>query len=60
MDWGRKWLVVFNAGKTQLVSFDRSNNTGAIDVKMDRSVLKENSSFKILGLTSSPKLDWGY
>ena len=60
MDWGRKWLVVFNAEKTQLVSFDRSDNTGAIDVKMDRSALKENSSFKILGLTFFPKLDWGY
>ena len=24
VDWGRKWLVHFNAGKTQLVSFDRS------------------------------------
>ena len=23
VDWGRKWLVVFNAGKTQLVSFDQ-------------------------------------
>ena len=33
VDWGRKWLVDFNAGKTQLVSFDWSNNTGAIDVK---------------------------
>ena len=41
VDWGRKWLVDFNAGKTQLVSFDRSNNTGAIDVKMDGSVLEE-------------------
>ena len=58
MDWGRKWLVDFNAGKTQLVSFDRSNNTGAIDVKMDGSVLEENSSFKMLGLTFSSKLDW--
>ena len=28
VDWGRKWLVDFNSGKTQLVSFDRSNNTG--------------------------------
>ena len=27
MDWGRKWLVDFNSGKTQLVLFDRSNNT---------------------------------
>ena len=26
VDWGRKWLVDFNAGKTQLVSFDRSKN----------------------------------
>ena len=31
----------FNAGKIQLVSFDQSYNTGAIDVKMDGSVLKE-------------------
>ena len=41
VDWGKKWLVDFNAGKTQLVSFDQSNNTGAIDVKMDGSVLEE-------------------
>ena len=39
VDWGKKWLVNFNAGKTQLVSFDSSNNTGAIDVEMDESVL---------------------
>ena len=30
MDWGKKWHVDFNAGITQLVSFDQSNNTGAI------------------------------
>ena len=57
-DWDRKWLVDFNAGKTQLVLFDRSNNNGSIDVKMDGSVLEENSSFKMLGLTFSSKLDW--
>ena len=44
-DWGKKWLVDFSAGKTQLVSFDRSNNTGAIDVKMDGSVLVEKIFF---------------
>ena len=49
MDWGKKWLVDFNAGKAQLVSFIQSNNTGAIDVKMDVSVLDENSSLKMLG-----------
>ena len=34
-DWGKKRLVDFNAGKIQLVSFDRSNNNGSIDVKTD-------------------------
>ena len=58
VDWDRKWFVDFNAGKTQLVSFDRSKNTGAIDVKMDESVLEEKTSFKMLGLTFSSKLDW--
>ena len=55
----KKWLVDFNAGKTQLVLFDRSNNNGSIDVEMDGSVLEEKSSFKMLGLTFSSKLDWG-
>ena len=32
VDWGKKWLVDFNAGKTQLISFDWSNNNGSIDV----------------------------
>ena len=58
VDWGRKWLD-FNAGKTQLVSFVWSNITGAIYVKMVGSVLEEKSSFKMLGLTFSSKLDWG-
>ena len=59
VDWGRKLLVDFNAGKTQLVSFDRSNNTGAIKVKIDGSVLEEKSFFKMLGLTFFSKFDWG-
>ena len=54
----RKWLVDFSAWKTQLALFDRSNNSGSIDVKMDGSVLEEKSSFKMLGLTFSSKLDW--
>ena len=59
VDWGRKWFVDFNAGKTQLVLFDWSKKTGAIDVKMDGSVLEVKSSFKMLWLISSSKLDWG-
>ena len=49
VDWDRKWLVDFDAGKTQLVLF--------IDVKVDGSVLEEKSSFKMPGLTFSSKLD---
>ena len=56
---GKKWLVDFNAGKTRLISFDRSNNNGSIDVKMRGSILEEKSSFKMLGLTFCSKLDWG-
>ena len=56
MEVYRKWLVVFNAGRTQLFFFfffffffDWSNNNGAIDVKMDGLVLEDKSSSKILG-----------
>ena len=52
MDWGSKYLVDFNSGKSQMVSFDRSNNTDAIDGKMDESVFEEKSYFKMLGLAS--------
>ena len=55
VDWGRKWLVDFIVGKTQLVSFDPSNNTGANDVKMDESILEEKSSFKMLVLSFTSK-----
>ena len=59
VDLGKKWLVDFNIGKTYLVLFDRSYNTRVIGVKVDGSVREKKSSFKILGLTFSTKLDWG-
>ena len=59
VDWGRKWFVNFSAAKTQLVLFNQSNNTGAIDVKINGSVLEEKSSLKMLGQTFSSKLGWG-
>ena len=52
------WLVDFSAGKTQPVSVNRSNNAGAIGVEIGGFVLEESSSFKMLGLTFSSKLDW--
>ena len=45
--------------KSHLISFDQSDNTGAIDEKMHRSLLEEKSSFKRLGLNIFYKLDWG-
>ena len=61
VDWGR----------TQPVKFDRCNNTGAIDFKIDRPVLKENISYVIFChgtiiqnisfkvMPFSTKLGWG-
>ena len=46
VDWGKEWLVDFNAAKTQLVLFDQSINNGSIDVKMDGSFLEEKSSLR--------------
>ena len=59
VDWGKKWLIDFNAGKTQLALFDWSNNNGSIDEKMGGSILEEKSSVEMLGLIFSSKLGWG-
>ena len=48
MDCSKKWLVDFNSRKDQLVSFDHSNNTTAINVKVDGFVMEEKSPFKML------------
>ena len=57
-DCGRKRFVNFNVGKTQLVLLDWSRNNGAIDMKMDGSVLEQKLSLKMLGLPVCSKLDW--
>ena len=41
-----------------LVSFGRSNNTGAVAVKTDGTNLEEKSYFKKLWLSFSSKLNW--
>ena len=55
----RSGLLISMLEKTQLVSFDHSNNNGSTDVKMGGSVLEEKSSLKLLELSFCPKLDWG-
>ena len=46
--WSRKWLVNFNARKTQLILFDCSN------------IFVENSSLKKMGLSLSSTLKSGF
>ena len=66
VDWGRTRLVDLNAGETQLVSFDQSNNTGAIDVKMDWSALELTSLLNWFGaltlslLLKLPPKNWSF
>ena len=50
MDWGRKWLIDFNARKAQLLSFDQSNNAGVIDLKIDGSVFWGKIIFQDAGV----------
>ena len=54
----RSGLLISMLGKLSRFFFDRFNNNCFIAVKMDESVLEEKSSFKMLGLTFSSKLDW--
>ena len=55
-----KWLNDFSTGKSQLVLFGRSHNTGAVDVKINGYVSDEKSYFdKMLVLSFSSKLDCG-
>ena len=48
VEWDRKWFN-FNPEKTQVVSCDPSNNTGAIDMKMDGSALQKESFLRCWG-----------
>ena len=41
-----------------LVLFERFDNIGSVDVKIDGSVLERKSFFKMLKLYFSSKLDW--
>ena len=58
VDWGWNWLVDFNARKTQLVSFQWSNNVEAIDMKIGRTVIGQKLYFSMPGLPFYSILDW--
>ena len=55
----RSGLLISMLGKFSWFRLTGLIKNGSIDVKMDGSVLEKKSSFKMLGLTFSSKLDWG-
>lgn len=55
---GQKRSVTFSVVKIQLVLFDRSNNSGTVNVKMNRSLFYEKPSLRMLEFSISSKLDW--
>ena len=57
LDWGGKWLVDFNAEKTQLALFDPSRTSDATD---GRVYSGGKTSFKFLGFSFFSKLDCGF
>ena len=48
-DWSRKWLVDFNAGKTQLVLFGQYYNSGVLMRKCIGMFLRKNHTLRWYG-----------
>ena len=55
---GTKWLVTFATPKSHLASFHYSNNPSLIKLKMDWFALELKSTFALLALGFTPRLDW--
>ena len=51
MEWGDSFLVIFNATKKKLLSFNRQRDPLLVPVEMNGIVLPEETSFCLLGLT---------
>jgi ribonucleases P/MRP protein subunit RPP40 len=56
--WGSKWLVNFNANKTQYFSANHYRNNLDLPISMNGDVLEESSTLRLLGLTFSSDLSW--
>ena len=59
VDWGRKWLVDFSAGKLNWFCLTGLITLVLLMWKWNGSVLEEKSSFKMLRLTFCSKLERG-
>ena len=58
VEWGKRWLVTFNASKTQLLSVNRYKARLNEPISMSDSILPESSEFRLLGLNFSDELSW--
>ena len=56
--WGRDWLVTFNASKTKLLSVNRHREPTLPSILMDKKELSECESFRLLGLTFTNDFSW--
>ena len=50
VDWGREWLVDFNAEKTQFVTLDQSNNYDVMGMKIcsRRKIIFQDAGISLL------------
>ena len=58
VEWGDRWLVTFDATKTKLLSFNRHRDPLLVPVEMNSIELPGETSFRLLGLTFTPSMDW--
>ena len=58
--WAVKWLVKFNAKKTQLMTISRKSNRDAGKISFLGETLKEEDSIKLLGVHITKTLDWNF
>ena len=58
VEWGKKWLVLFNASKTKLLSISSFRTPFLPSVLMNDSELTESAQIRLLGLTFRNNVSW--
>ena len=57
-DWSQKWLMKFNAKKTQFMIVSRKADKSFPPIKFFNESLSQVDSIKLVGVNISSKLDW--
>ncbi|CAE1157727.1 unnamed protein product [Acanthosepion pharaonis] len=58
VNWGKIWLVNFNASKTKLLSINHHREPSLPSIIMSDAQLPESNSLRLLGLTLTADLRW--